>query len=112
MAAIPSHSTVVVIGGGPAGSYAASILAREGVDVTVLEAEKFPRYAMPTFWHQLDQLDLAPNTHEGITLARACFQLCDSSFDSSMLNLRSKNMVSKRRHVSASIPSSSRSQVS
>ena len=31
-------------GGGPAGSYAASALAREGFEVTVVEAAKFPRY--------------------------------------------------------------------
>lgn len=34
---------VLVIGGGPAGSYAAAALAREGLDVTVFEATKFPR---------------------------------------------------------------------
>lgn len=32
------------MGAGPAGSYAASALAREGLDVTVFEADKFPRY--------------------------------------------------------------------
>ncbi|KAK1749557.1 hypothetical protein QBC47DRAFT_311698 [Echria macrotheca] len=41
---VPTKTTVLVIGGGPAGSYAASVLAREGVDVTVLEADTFPRY--------------------------------------------------------------------
>ena len=41
---IPSSCTVLVVGGGPGGSYAASALAREGVDVVVLEADKFPRY--------------------------------------------------------------------
>ena len=34
---------VLVVGGGPAGSYAASVLAREGIDVVVLDMSKFPR---------------------------------------------------------------------
>ena len=33
----------MVVGGGPAGSYAAAALAREGFDVVLLEASKFPR---------------------------------------------------------------------
>ncbi|KAI9373899.1 hypothetical protein BJX61DRAFT_551886 [Aspergillus egyptiacus] len=44
MASIPDECTVLVVGGGPAGSYAASALAREGIDVTLLEADVFPRY--------------------------------------------------------------------
>ncbi|KAG6866218.1 hypothetical protein C0991_007243 [Blastosporella zonata] len=40
----PQHTQVLIIGGGPAGSYAASALAREGFNVTVFEADKFPRY--------------------------------------------------------------------
>ena len=41
---IPSETTVLVVGGGPGGSYTASCLAREGVRCVVLEADKFPRY--------------------------------------------------------------------
>jgi flavin-dependent dehydrogenase len=40
---VPTQCAVLIVGGGPAGSYAASVLAREGVDVVVLEADKFPR---------------------------------------------------------------------
>ncbi|KUJ13601.1 FAD/NAD(P)-binding domain-containing protein [Mollisia scopiformis] len=41
---VPTQTAVLVVGGGPGGSYAASVLAREGVDVVLLDAEKFPRY--------------------------------------------------------------------
>ncbi|KAL4906199.1 hypothetical protein BDW74DRAFT_151481 [Aspergillus multicolor] len=41
---IPSNCTVLIIGGGPGGSYTASVLAREGIDSVLLEAERFPRY--------------------------------------------------------------------
>lgn len=38
------RTRVLVIGGGPAGSMAAALLARESMDVTVLERDRFPRY--------------------------------------------------------------------
>ncbi|PCH37849.1 FAD/NAD(P)-binding domain-containing protein [Wolfiporia cocos MD-104 SS10] len=41
---VPTRTQILVIGGGPAGSYAASLLQREGFQVTLLEAAKFPRY--------------------------------------------------------------------
>ncbi|KAF8172582.1 FAD/NAD-P-binding domain-containing protein [Mycena galopus ATCC 62051] len=41
---VPSSTDVLIIGGGPAGSYAASALAREGINVTLLEKDLFPRY--------------------------------------------------------------------
>ncbi|KAG0702265.1 putative halogenase [Suillus ampliporus] len=41
---VPTSTQILVVGGGPAGSYAAAALAREGFEVTLLEATKFPRY--------------------------------------------------------------------
>jgi flavin-dependent dehydrogenase len=38
------HVSVLVIGGGPAGSTAAALLAKSGVQVRLLERETFPRY--------------------------------------------------------------------
>ena len=43
---VPTQTSVLVIGGGPAGSYAASCLAREGIDTVLLEADKFPRLVL------------------------------------------------------------------
>jgi len=39
----PTSTQILIVGGGPAGSYAAAALAREGFEVTLLEAAKFPR---------------------------------------------------------------------
>jgi flavin-dependent dehydrogenase len=41
---IPEKTQVLVIGGGPGGATAATLLAREGFEVTLLEAARFPRY--------------------------------------------------------------------
>ncbi|KAK2836992.1 hypothetical protein FQN49_006518, partial [Arthroderma sp. PD_2] len=60
---IPETCTALVVGGGPAGSYAASTLVREGVDVVLLEADVFPRYhigesMLPSIRHFLRFIDL------------------------------------------------------
>ncbi|GAB0132257.1 hypothetical protein EsDP_00000698 [Epichloe bromicola] len=41
---VPQKCTVPVIGGGPAGSYVASALARGGIYTVVLAADRFPRH--------------------------------------------------------------------
>jgi 2-polyprenyl-6-methoxyphenol hydroxylase-like FAD-dependent oxidoreductase len=58
---IPPKCTVLVIGGGPAGSSAATDLAKQGIDVVLLERAQFPRNQVgesliPHFWKFTDQL--------------------------------------------------------
>lgn len=60
---IPSECTVLVIGGGPTGSYSSSVLAREGIRTVMLEADTFPRYhigesMLPSMRHFLRFIDL------------------------------------------------------
>ena len=65
--------TVVVIGGGPAGSTAATLLARAGVEVTLFEAERFPRAhvgesLLPATLAVLDDIGALPKIEaEGFT---------------------------------------------
>jgi hypothetical protein len=60
---------VVVIGGGPAGSTAASFLTKKGHTVTVLERAKFPRHhvgesMLPFCYHIFDELGVLPQMEE------------------------------------------------
>ena len=53
----------IVIGAGPAGASAASILAENGRKVLILEREKFPRYhigesLIPFTYHPLERLGM------------------------------------------------------
>ncbi|MEM7387792.1 MAG: NAD(P)/FAD-dependent oxidoreductase, partial [Verrucomicrobiota bacterium] len=57
----PDQFDSIVVGGGPAGSTAAALLAEKGRKVLVLEKETFPRYhvgesLMPFCYHTLDRL--------------------------------------------------------
>ncbi|KAF4627991.1 hypothetical protein G7Y89_g10163 [Cudoniella acicularis] len=80
----PKACTVLVIGGGPAGSYCASALAREGIDTVLLEAEKFPRYhvgesMLPSIRHYMRFIgcDDKFDAHGFIVKRGAMFKLSD-----------------------------------
>lgn len=56
---IPKHCDVVIIGGGPAGSMAATFLRQKGYEVVLFEKQKHPRYMVgesliPQFWKYCD----------------------------------------------------------
>ena len=62
MSAVETY-VALIIGGGPAGSSSAAVLAEYGRRVLILEREKFPRYhigesLMPYCWFTLNRLGL------------------------------------------------------
>lgn len=61
MTMIPQRCDVVVIGGGPAGSIAATLLAQKGYDVLLFDRDRHPRYRVgesliPHFWKYTDMV--------------------------------------------------------
>ncbi|PPQ70820.1 hypothetical protein CVT24_001037 [Panaeolus cyanescens] len=79
---IPTKTNILVIGGGPAGSSAATILRREGHEVTLLEMAKFPRYhvgesMLPSLRNYLKFLGVEEDfvKHGFLDKPGACFKL-------------------------------------
>jgi len=73
---IPKKCTVLVIGGGPAGSSAATHLTKSGVDVVLLERAEFPRNQVgesliPHFWKFTDQLGVSEKIQQQGFLSKA-----------------------------------------
>ena len=66
---------VIVIGAGPAGSSAATVLAENGRRVLVLEREKFPRYhigesLIPFTYHPLERLGMIERLKESAVVKK------------------------------------------
>ncbi len=73
---IPSYADVVVIGGGPAGSSAATHLAQAGIEVVLLEKTQFPRNQVgesliPHIWKFTDLTGVSDKIRQEGFLAKA-----------------------------------------
>ncbi|HEX2721269.1 MAG TPA: tryptophan 7-halogenase [Gemmatimonadaceae bacterium] len=76
MKTIPTTADVIVIGGGPAGSTAANLLANYGHDVVLLEQARHPRpvvgeSVLPHFWKYADALDATADIERAGFISKA-----------------------------------------
>jgi flavin-dependent dehydrogenase len=80
----PNLHEAIVIGGGPAGSSAAAILAGHGHDVLLLERETFPRYhigesLIPFTFHPLERLGLIEKLRQSAFVRKYSVQFVSPS---------------------------------
>ncbi|WP_420630855.1 NAD(P)/FAD-dependent oxidoreductase [Candidatus Leptofilum sp.] len=73
---IPKSCDVVVMGGGPAGSHAATLLAQRGYEVVLFEKARFPRpmvgeSLIPHFWKFMDHSGVTSKIEAADFLAKA-----------------------------------------
>lgn len=74
------HSKVLIIGGGPAGSSAARMLIRAGLECLILDKTSFPRKKVCAGW-------ITPTVFEGLGVAPADYPHSLSEFSSLQINL-------------------------
>jgi len=80
---IPSSTDVVVIGGGPAGSTASTLMAQQGLKVELFERERFPRFHIgeslipETYW-VLKRLNMLPKMQQSHFVKKYSVQFVSS----------------------------------
>jgi flavin-dependent dehydrogenase len=81
---VQTHSDVVVIGGGPAGSTVSTLIAQQGVHVELFEREHFPRFHIgeslipETYW-VLKRLNMLPKMQQSHFVKKYSVQFVNSS---------------------------------